>query len=266
MDSELSRSLINVAYGEKALKSELEKVDAGDQPLRSFRRVFLLDPGMNATRANVISLPFMVSKNRKPWAFVQRYLLDDPGRPRGETYSHAQIDQIVQSWLPAARDARELSSSVVRERLHYFVDIPIEQLIELLEAWPIGARELSSLNACSLLLAASIRNSAESRAIVVMMSPSSPRWRSPSSSSHRTVSDAAFTLMQGRQKNAPQLGDDRSIFGPNAVTVQLHKVRPREQASTQSLMKEVPDMFGTDFVYGIAVRLVSAFDVGVGAP
>jgi len=266
MDSELSQSLVNVAYGERALKVELERADAENQPLRSFRRVFLLDPGMSATRANVISLPYRVTKTRKPWAFVQRYLLDDSGRPSGETYSHSQIDEIVRGWLPVARDARELSSSVVREGLHRFVDISLDQLIQLLEAWPVGSRDVSSLNACSLQLAASIREPEQSRAIVVLMSPSVPRWRSPSNRSYASIGDASFTLMQGRQQRNPQVGDDSSIFQPNAITVQLHKVRPRVDATMNSVMQEVPEKFGTEFVYGIAVRLVSTFDIGVGTP
>lgn len=266
MDDELGRALVSTAYSERVLKNELRRADDEDITLRAFRRTFLLHPGMGATRSNVISMSYRISRTRGEWAFIQRRLLDTSGRPESERYSFRQIDEIVAQFLPHARDAVEISDSVVRPRQHSWVDVPFADVVQLIEGWPVSAHEVSNLNACALQIALHQELSKESRAIVIFVSPDEARWRSPSRKVDGDISAAAFTLHQGGQKLRRELGDDARLYEEHAVTVQIHKVRPRSTKYDVSVMPEVLERFGCDFVYGLAVRLPTAYDVVIGTP
>ena len=266
MDDELKAALVDTAYSERILKNELRRADDEDMTLKSFRRTFLLHPGMRATRSNVISMPYHVTRNRGNWAFLQRRILDPSGRPSDRRFAYETIEEMVQGYLPYAHDAFGWSDAVVRAGQHYVVDIALSDAVQLLESWPVSPYEVSRLNACALQIALHLEESEESRAKLILISPGKPRWRSPARRFDGDISEATFTLHQGGQKARRDIGDDANIFEENAISIQIHEVKPRWTQHDADVIPEVVSRFHRDSIYGLAVRLPTTFDVGIGTP
>lgn len=194
---------------EKDMLEALREIEAGRESLKDWKRQFLLDNKMKATRASVISIPMIHVKAKDRW-------IADNYPVRADSLS-----------LPVAleRANRELSG-VVWEMTHFGHKggyATLEQALELLVAVSPESL-LAEPNFQALLLNLSkLRDGSPGAAVRVLWMREE---RDPGE--RQETKNGGFQLFQGR--NASGYKGDREEFDPDAeLTLQLHRVRAIER-------------------------------------
>jgi hypothetical protein len=183
---------------EKHMIASLKAIQNGSSSLKEWKRQFLLDPAMRATRQTVVSIPTIAVAPGERWIFDPRSA--SPGNTAGAA-------------LEAVEDALAGLDSVTDQYGHSSTLIPMARLLELIDVVPPApAPPLAQLRALKLQIARLIDDDPEAQARVFRMRPSIDSARSLTSS-------GTIQPFQGRSNSYP---GDREIIDPLHLTAQIH--------------------------------------------
>ncbi|MEV7693609.1 Z1 domain-containing protein [Microbacterium sp. NPDC089189] len=201
---------------EKDMLAALRDIEAGNESLKEWKRQFLLDNKMKATRASVISIPMIHVKAKDRWIADTKPVRDD-APPLATAHAHA-IEALT---------GVEWTETPFGHRAGYAT---LTDALELLvqtspESW------LAEPNVQALLLNLSkLQDDEPTEAVVRVV------WMRPDGGLARRqlTSDGGVQLFQGR--NASGYYGDRDEFDPAApLTIQLHEVEVVERGTKRPL-------------------------------
>lgn len=184
---------------ERHMIASLRAIEDGRSSLKEWKRQFLLDPAMRATRQSVVSLPTIAVAQGERWIF------DPRAAPEGNSAADAM--QAVEEALAGLETATD-------EYGHLSTLIPMGRLLELIDVVPpVPSPPLPQLRALKLQIARLIDDDPDAEARVFQMRPSIGSVRSLTTS-------GAVQPFQGRSQSYP---GDREVVDPVRLTVQVHR-------------------------------------------
>jgi hypothetical protein len=201
---------------EKDMLASLHDIEAGNESLKEWKRQFLLDNKMKATRASVISIPMIHVRAKDRWISDTRPLRDG-ALPLALARSHAVDTLAAVRWHDTPHG----------HRVGYAT---FSNALELLirtspESW------LAEPNVQALLLNLSkLQDEDPTEAVVRIV------WMRPGGglAQRQLTSDGTIQLFQGR--NSSGYYGDREEFDPSApLTIQLHTVEVVERGTRRPL-------------------------------
>ncbi|MFE6996152.1 Z1 domain-containing protein [Microbacterium sp. NPDC057659] len=201
---------------EKDMLASLHDIEAGNESLKEWKRQFLLDNRMKATRASVISIPMIHVKAKDRWISDTKPVRDD-ALPLENARAHAV----------EALEGVEWTATPYGHRVGYTT---LANALELLvqtspESW------LAEPNVQAVLLNLSKLQDDEPTEAAVRVA-----WMRPGGelAQRQVTSDGAIQLFQGR--NSSGYYGDREEFDPSApLTIQLHVVEVVERGTKRPL-------------------------------
>ena len=211
---------------ENSIRSQLEKVDRKGQKLAEWRRRFLLDPAYRPVRRQVISLGV---SHRRLSTFKQ-HMLFDPNILKFQAEFKATLDSYV-------TDLRKMPQETRSDRGNYFVNLDINEALELLTDWPMAPANRAELDDLIWAIQALPDEISFHSAILVFMdwNPVTKKQdsRERSMLQFRADPDRApeeqsiANIFQGRSGRAG-IGypGDSEMCSDDAITIQVHLVKP----------------------------------------
>lgn len=212
---------------ERHMIASLTEVQSGDSSLKEWKRHFLLDPAMRATRQSVTSLPTISVAPGERWIF-------DP-RPVGHG-SEELSNLVAQSFEPP--------DAVTDEYGHQRLLIPVDRLVEVVESLSEPTDAPLEFRILQLQVARLADAFPDEMACWIRMRPGIE--------SVRTLT-AAGTIQpfQGRSGRYP---GDRMLYDPERLTIQFHRygVRMSRDSEPNSAMEtlafRVPDRLASGWI------------------
>lgn len=205
---------------EKDMLTSLRDIEAGNESLKEWKRQFLLDNKMKATRASVISIPMIHVKAKDRWISDTKPLRDD-ALPLALAHALAVETLEGVDWVDTPYSHRIGYSTLT---------VALELLVQSSpESW------LAEPNVQALLLNLSKLQDVEPTERIVRVV-----WMRPDSAlaQRQITSDGAIQLFQGR--NSSGYYGDREEFDPAApLTIQLHEVEVVERGTKRSLSQHL---------------------------
>jgi hypothetical protein len=188
---------------EKHMIASLKAIQGGKSSLKEWKRQFLLDPSMRATRQTVTSLPTIAVAAGERWIF-------DPRPPKPDS----SIDEAER----AINDQLADLETTEDEYGHLVSLIPMSRLLALVDSVPPTAEpSLPQLRALKLQIASLIDDDEDAQARIIQMRPAVDSVRTLTGS-------GSIQPFQGRSNSYP---GDRDIFDPDRLTAQIHRFAVR---------------------------------------
>ncbi len=212
---------------EKFIREDLKLFDTNNLDLREWRRQMILGTNMRPTRANVIGVGHSTLDLRDNTWFQQKELFD-PILPEISSEIRQRVWELMSSATETQLDRRET------DKRHLFTPIPLRELLNLLVDWPTTASDKQVLDKYLVLFASYAKNQGSTEAIVYFMNQLEPRIRSSDGRidgikrKHWKIDN----LQEGPRKNI-YVGD-REIKSGDAITIQIHNVKPRRDANEEA--------------------------------
>lgn len=212
LESDVRDDFVMYVKHEKDMLKSLRDIEMGDESLKEWKRQFLLDNKMKATRASVISIPMIHLKVKDRW-------IADASPARGDALPIAKARECAEEVLAdvAWTDTRfghKGGYATLTDALELLVQTSPESL-------------LAEPNFQALLLNLSkLQDSEPSETAVRVL------WIRPDGglAERQKTKDGGIQLFQGR--NASGYYGDRDEYDTSApLTVQLHQVRVLERGS-----------------------------------
>ncbi len=214
---------------EIAMRRDLSELDESGTPLTEWRRSILLDPALNPTRRQVITLENESHVLRPGWVLAQTHVYGDAVGPTSA--GEAALERLLEEVEPDARDKR-LDASI-RNRT---ARLTWDRLVPVLAEWRGSASEQDRIY--SLLLALRNQDPASVDVDLVEMNAGRTRERGPSPQSTAVLAGAGHridmvdpdsleiaNLMQGPDPdNGSVYPGDRGFRSADAMTVQVHRL------------------------------------------
>jgi hypothetical protein len=211
---------------EKLIRDDMKKYDEENLDLRNWRRQMILGSNMRPTRGNVIGVDHS-TLDLKGNSWFQQQELFDPILPEISSVTRQKVEQLMATATVTQLDRRNT------EKKHLYKAIPLTELLDLLVDWPTTANDKQMLDKYLVLFASYAKTQGSTEAIIYFMNGLKPRERSsktPSDQNKRKywkVKD----LQEGRRNI---YAGDKSIRSEDAITVQIHNVRPRMDESSKA--------------------------------
>lgn len=201
---------------EKDMLASLHDIEAGNESLKEWKRQFLLDNKMKATRASVISIPMIHVKAKDRWISDTKPLRDD-ALQLAVAHAHA-VDALAGiEWVDTLHGHRS-GYATLTDALELLVQTSPE-------SW------LAEPNVQALLLNLSkLQDDEPTEAVVRIL------WMRPGGglAQRQVTSDGTIQLFQGR--NSSGYYGDREEFDPAApLTIQLHELEVVERGTKRPL-------------------------------
>ena len=212
---------------EKFIREDLKHFDANNLDLRDWRRQMILGTNMRPTRANIIGVDHSTLDLRDNTWFQQKELFD-PILPTISYEIRQRISKLMTSATETQLDRRET------DKRHLYAPIPLRELLDLLVDWPTTASDKQVLDKYLVLFASYAKTQGSTEAIVYFMNQLEPRKRSSDGRTdgikrkHWKIDN----LHEGPRKNV-YVGD-REIKSGDAITIQIHNVKPRRDADEEA--------------------------------
>lgn len=216
LESDVRDDFVMYVEHERDMLKSLKDVEAGDESLKEWKRQFLLDNKMKATRASVISIPMIHVKAKDRWIadaapVREDALLIEQARDRAE----AVLAGVT--WIDTPHGHRA-GYTTLTNALELLVRTSPESL-------------LAEPNFQALLLNLSkLQDEEPGEAVVRVL------WMRPGGglADRQKTKEGSLQLFQGR--NASGYRGDREEFDPSApLTIQLHQVRALERDTKVAL-------------------------------
>lgn len=244
MSEDLVIAYRDIVETESEMRLELEKFDKNELQLQDWRRNMFMAYGLAPTRKNVISMnhTFLDLKDN---SWFQQKRLFDPILATMQSDIDKKIKALYQDSEVSNLDNRTNSIK------HHKKVISLPELLDLLIDWPISGEDRITLDKHILLLSKYSRNQSQTHAEIYFMNQLEERERSAEKNSEGNLKHWAINnLHEGR--NATAKGSyvgDAAIRSTDAITLQIHKVKPREDRASAS----------GDAVYAIALAWPNGF-------
>jgi len=216
LEADVRDDFVMYVEHEKDMLRALEHIQAGEESLKEWKRQFLLDNKMKATRASVISIPMIHVKARDRW-------IADAHPVRQDSLSLAEARRRAEKALAGI----DWSDSPYGHKVGY--GTLAEALALLVQTSPESL--LTEPNFQALLLNLSkLQDEQPDKPVVQVL------WMRPrqGTSERQKTKDDAIQLFQGR--NASGYTGDREQFDAAApLTIQLHQIRVLERETRTPL-------------------------------
>lgn len=212
LESDVRDDFVMYVEHERDMLKALREIESGDESLKEWKRQFLLDNKMKATRASVISIPMIHVKAKDRWIADTAPVRDD-ALPIAT--AHERVDEVLRkaAWTDT-RFGHRAAYTTFTDALELLVQTSPESL-------------LAEPNFQALLLNLSkLQDDEPSEAVVRVL------WMRPGGglAERQKTKDGGIQIFQGR--NASGYYGDRDEFDPSApLTIQLHQVRVLERDS-----------------------------------
>lgn len=215
---------------EIAMRRDLGELDVSGTPLREWRRSILLDPTLNPTRRQVITLENESHALRPGWVLAQTHVYGDAVGPT--PVAEIALQDLLDEAEPDERDKR--SDFSIRNRI---VRLTWDRLGPVLADWRGAAPEQDRVYA--LLLALREHDPATIPCDLVQMNSGRPRSRGLHPQSEAALAAVGYqldmfddpetleiaNLMQGPDPdNGSVYPGDRGFRSSDAITVQVHRL------------------------------------------
>jgi hypothetical protein len=211
---------------ENSIRSQLEKVDKKGQKLAEWRRRFLLDPAYRPVRRQVISLGV---SHRRLSTFKQ-HMLFDPNILDFQAGFKASLDAYV-------TDLRKMPQETRSDRCNSFVNLEINEGLELLTDWPMAPANRAELDDLIWAIQALPDEISFHSATLVFMDwnpvTKKQELRERSMLQFRADPDRApeeqsiANIFQGRStRTGIGYPGDSEMYSDDAITIQVHLVKP----------------------------------------
>lgn len=232
---------------EDALRRELLQVDSEGASLKDWRRRFFLGPQMVPTRARVITLDHDRFDLREGWRFRQNHLFDPVV---GNCADLAR--QLIDPWAAASSVYPADSRNLPLTERHHYAQVSATDLIECLLNWPMHEEDRVTLDHLLLSLSHYADRQPHLDTHVIFMDNLQSRRRRREDPGPGTP-DRNWRIQNLHAGRGPNYPGDAEMRTSDAVTVQLHHVVPRIDAS------------GTEWpgVYAVALAWPRGFDRAV---
>jgi hypothetical protein len=191
----------------------------------------LLAPGLNPTRHSVISMPYSLLDLKDNSWFQQKHLFDP-------ILVSLQKDENIETFLlKNMRDAEETSlDKRVNAKRHLRTVVSLSELYNFLVDWPTTGDDRVTFDKHLLLLKKFMNSGKDTDATLFFMNQLDPGRRSAEKNS---VGERKYwainNLHEGRSSSAKgsYIGD-ASIRSTDSLTIQFHKVTPRENQADET--------------------------------
>lgn len=215
---------------ETAMRRDLSELDVSGTPLADWRRSILLDPTLNPTRRQVITLENESHVLRPGWVLAQIHVYGDPVGPT--TAGEGALQALLEEADPDERDRRLDPTMVNRTTRSSWLEVA-----PILAEWRGSASEQGRIY--SLLLALRERDPGSIEVDLVEMNSGRRRERGPSPQSAAELASAGYdleniedidvleiaNLMQGPDPaDGSVYPGDRHFRSQDAITVQVHRL------------------------------------------
>jgi len=206
---------------ESALRAELQRMDELGLPLKEWRRTLFLGPNMVPTRAAVITRDNTRFDFTEGWRFTQHRLFD----PVLQVLA-SDAAELIEPWLSKAVTYPADTRNLPEDERHRYAPISAKDLLEILVNWPM--HEVDRISLDHLLLGLSFYADRQSHLDAHMIFMDNMRVRFRRRDDREIAAQqrnwSVQNLFMGRNSN--YVGD-RFMRTNDAVTVQIHHVRPR---------------------------------------
>lgn len=212
---------------ERHMIASLKEVQAGNSSLKEWKRHFLLDPAMRATRQSVTSLPTISVAPGERWIFD----------PRPTSQGGTALSRLIDGTFGKASASEDAFG-------HQRAMVPIDQLVEMVDSVSETSESPLELRVLKLQIARLVDEFPQEKACWIRMRPGIE--------SVRTLTSAG--TVQPFQGRSGQYPGDRMLFDTERLTIQFHRfsVRAsRESAPGPALEKlafRVPDRLATGWL------------------
>lgn len=194
---------------EQVMIKTLREISEGQLTLREWRRSFLLDPGMKATRSNVIAVPTVSVRSGEKWIFDAR--TPNPGS------SNSEAAEALRSLLGRFEPELDIDG-------HLRVSITVQELLEILESLPSEFDSRTTQMTALELNLARLIDLDPSESVEFM-------WmRAGATDAVRSVTNNRVQPFQGRSGN---YSGDREQFAADMITVQAHAFGVRQDRNSE---------------------------------
>jgi hypothetical protein len=231
MSIDLRDAYKNIVETEDSMRIELKKFDMNGYHLQDWRRNMLLAPGLNPTRHSVISMPYSLLDLKDNSWFQQKHLFDP-------ILVSLQKDENIETFLlKNMRDAEETSlDKRVNAKRHLRTVVSLSELYNFLVDWPTTGDDRVTFDKHLLLLKKFMNSGKDTDATLFFMNQLDPGRRSAEKNS---VGERKYwainNLHEGRSSSAKgsYIGD-ASIRSTDSLTIQFHRVIPRENQADET--------------------------------
>lgn len=225
---------------ERQMQKDLRHYDEHSKPLKQWRRQFLIDPSMNLTRSQVISLDTDTVSLTAGWHLSQEHLYS--ATPSLSPHGVETLESLAGQAQQHPRDNR------TGDTHHTILTVGWDRVAPLLADWEAAPTERSRVE--GLLLAAA--DGAVREVDLIFMDGLEPRHRGPKGS--RSGEQPAVPLTDADAENlqishlfqgsSAQYPGDRAFRSDDRITIQVHHVVP-----------ERVGRYGGQPVYALAIHL-----------
>ena len=205
------------AKHEQDLRSRLKPIAEAGRPLRDWRREFLLDPGLKATRRNVLARGVKQRQLSDDWLTLDRPALTGP-----DLEENRRLVEHLKSSLEMDED--DGHSERTSEQRHLISSpMPVSELLGILADARVADLDQRDLLYGAMLQLDAFSGEPGRTGRVVLMGKSSPRVR--------TIANGKIAqLYQGRnpRSGVPIYPGDREIMVRDEPTLQIHMLQSKD--------------------------------------
>jgi Z1 domain len=223
--SDMIDAYASIVETERALRDSLKQYDNKNLPLKEWRREFMTSPVLRLTRQNVISLNNSdLDLTGNSW-FEQKQLFD-PALVIGTEYILESVKKLMATAIPTSLDNRN------DPHKHLYIPLSFKEVINLLLDWPISASDRVELDAHLTYFNYLAQTEANTNATIYFMDQLEPKRRSADKASMATAASRKYwkTISLHEGPRSKYIGD-RNVRSDDSISIQIHKVIPREDAS-----------------------------------
>tara|TARA_R110002012_G_scaffold319821_1_gene541456 strand:- start:2362 stop:4593 length:2232 start_codon:yes stop_codon:yes gene_type:complete len=205
------------AKHEQDLRSRLKPIAEAGRPLRDWRREFLLDPGLKATRRNVLARGVKQRQLSDDWLTLDRPALTGP-----DLEENRRLVEHLKSSLEMDEDDGH-SERTLEQRHLISSPIPVSELLGILADARVADLDQRDLLYGAMLQLDAFSGEPGRTGRVVLMGKSSPRVR--------TIANGKIAqLYQGRnpRSGVPTYPGDREIMVRDEPTLQIHMLQSKD--------------------------------------
>lgn len=200
---------------EELMRSELRRVAQKGESLRTWRRRFILDPGLNPCRRSVISDPYTRGSMAGGWTRQLGTIVDPDIRD-----ANTRLMNKLMSELNLVDDTSYPARSAAQQH-QVDGDVPLQRLFDTLVEYSFeDPRDTASFMGLLMTLAEGLRQDKNATAAVYRMRPNAP--------GERKVKNASGEIDQFQQGPTRTVGGGRNYPGdaffaaPDNVSLQFH--------------------------------------------
>ena len=215
---------------EKLMRSHLRELDENEADVKLWRRKFVLPNNLRPTRAQVVAILTNEWRLGQGFVFSQRRLYDS-SVSTGYLDSYSLIEELHRNSHPVPEDHRS-------DHRNAYVSCSAQEILAILQDWVAHPEDRKILTE----LVTTLQHFDENRELlahVYFMDDLSVRERGSAFDNDPQLNQRDWrvgNLFAGRQHSGAMYPGDTSMKSTSGITVQIHRVHPRELPKGQDAL------------------------------